>query len=135
MEIRRLSEEDVQKFLQGCEDLMRLGVRFTENIRQAIDDLRKTYEPALKSQYVDKAIVDLLTRSLREFEQKVESNLDGIEKMCSKGGNWFAYYLGRTVEKDLANGLGIGATSVEEAKLPESDEQQSTKKPGSSDGW
>jgi hypothetical protein len=134
MEIRRLSEEDVQKFLQGCEDLMRLGVRFTENIRQAIDDLRKTYEPALKSQYVDKAIVDLLTRSLREFEQKVEPNLDGIEKMCSKGGNWFAYYLGRTVEKDLANRDGMNATS-EEAKPPESDEQQSTKKPGSSDGW
>jgi hypothetical protein len=134
MEIRRLSEEDIQKFLEGCEDLMRLGVRFTENIRQAIDDLRKTYEPALKSQYVDKAVVDLLTRSLREFEQQVESNLDGIEKMCTKGGNWFAYYLGRTVEKDLANGHGMNATS-EEAKPPESDEQQSTKKPGSSDGW
>ena len=134
MEIRRLSEEDIQKFLEGCEDLMRLGVRFTENIRQAIDDLRKTYEPALKSQYVDKAVVDLLTRSLREFEQQVESNLDGIEKMCTKGGNWFAYYLGRTVEKDLANRNGMNATS-EEAKPPESDEQQSTKKPGSSDGW
>jgi hypothetical protein len=133
MQNRRLSEQDVQKFIEGCEDLMRLGVRFTENIRQAIDDLRKTYEPTLKSQYVDKAVVELLTRSLREFEQKVESNLDGIEKMCTKGGNWFAYYLGRTVEKDLADEHATGATSPDDIEPPS--QQEAAKKPGGLDGW
>jgi hypothetical protein len=99
MQNRRLSEDDVQKFMQGCEDLVRLGAKFTENIRHAIEDLKKTYEPALKSQYVDKAVVELLTRSLCDFEKRVKSNLEGIDKICTKGGKWFAFYLGRTVEK------------------------------------
>lgn len=114
MQNRKLSEDDVQKFMQGCEDLMRLGGKFTTNIRQAVEDLKKTYDPALKSQYVDKAVVELLTRSLSEFERKVESNLEAIEKICTKGGKWFAFYLGRSVEKELADlsGNGDGAKSL-----------------------
>jgi hypothetical protein len=99
MQNQKLSEDDIQKFMQGCEDLMRLGAKFTANIRQAVQDLKNTYDPALKSQYVDKAVVELLTRSLQTFENKVESNLEGIDKICTKGGKWFAFYLGRRIEK------------------------------------
>jgi hypothetical protein len=95
MQNKRLSEDEVQKFMQGCEDLMRLGNQFTTSIRQAITDLKGTYDPALKSQYVDPVVVELLTRSLQDFEKKVEANLEGIEKICTKGGKWFSFYLGR----------------------------------------
>ena len=64
-------------------------------------DLKSTYDPALKSQYVDKVVVELLTRSLQDFEKKVEANLEGIEKICTKGGKWFSFYLGRAVEKEF----------------------------------
>ncbi|MCI0620906.1 MAG: hypothetical protein L0387_04415 [Acidobacteria bacterium] len=101
MQNKKLSEEDVQKFMQGCEDLMRLGGKFTTSIRQAVADLKSAYDPALKSQYVEQAVVELLTRSLQDFEKKVEANLEGIDKICTKGGKWFAFYLGRTVERDL----------------------------------
>ena len=99
MQNRKFEEDDIQKFMQGCEDLMRLGTSFSENIRSALGDLKKTYDPALKSQYVDKAVVELLTHSFSEFERKVNANLDGINKICNKGGKWFAYYFGRSVEK------------------------------------
>ncbi len=97
---RKLNEDDVQKFLQGCEDLMQLGTKFTENIRKAVADLKATYDPVLKSQYVDKGVVELLTRSLQDFEKRIESNLEGIDKICTKGGKWFAFYLGRAVEQE-----------------------------------
>jgi hypothetical protein len=101
---KKLSEDEVQKFMQGCEDLMLLGSRFTTNIRQAVIELKSTYDPALKSQYVDKVVVELLTRSLQDFEKKVEANLEGIEKICTKGGKWFSFYLGRAVEKEVPAG-------------------------------
>jgi hypothetical protein len=101
MQNKKLSEDEVQKFMQGCEDLMLLGSKFTTNIRQAVTDLKSTYDPALKSQYVDKVVVELQTRSLQDFEKKLEANLEGIEKICTKGGKWFSFYLGRAVEKEL----------------------------------
>ena len=106
MQNKKLSEEEVQKFMQGCEDLMRLGNKFTTSIRQAVTDLKSTYDPALKSQYVDKVVVELLTRSLQDFEKKVEANLEGIDKICTKGGKWFSFYLGRTVEKEFSGQPG-----------------------------
>ena len=102
MQNKKLSEDEVQKFMQGCEDLMRLGNQFTTSIRQAITDLKSTYDPALKSQYVDPVVVELLTRSLQDFEKKVEANLEGIEKICTKGGKWFSFYLGRVVETEFS---------------------------------
>jgi hypothetical protein len=99
MQNKKLSEDEVQRFIQGCEDLMRLGSKFTAGIRQALSELKSTYEPALNSQYVEKAVVELLTKSLQDFERKVESNLEGIDKVCTKGGKWFPYYLGRAVEQ------------------------------------
>ena len=102
MSNKKLGEDDVQKFMQGCEALMLLGNKFTTNIREAVTELKDTYDPVLKSQYVEKAVVELLTRSLQEFEKKVESNLEGIDKICTKGGKWFSYYLGRAVEKEFS---------------------------------
>jgi len=93
-----LSEAEIQKFMQGCEDLTRLGLRFTENIRQAFEELKNTYVPAVHSQYVDPAVEQLLADSLKEFQRKLEANLNSLETACTKGGKWFAYYLGRAVE-------------------------------------
>ena len=98
----RISDDEIQKFLQGCEDFIRLGNSFSQHIREAFEELKKTYEPVAKSQYVDKAIGDLLEKSLKEFETKMIANLQGIEKVCTKGSQWFAYYLGRRKESELA---------------------------------
>ena len=99
---QRISDEEIQKFLQGCEDFIRLGNSFSQHIREAFEELKNTYEPVAKSNYLDKALGDLLEKSLKEFETKMTANLQGIEKVCTKGSQWFAYYLGRRKESDLA---------------------------------
>ena len=113
MQTKKLSEEEVQKFMQGCEDLMLLGNKFTTSIRQAVPDLKGTYDPVLKSQYMDTALVELLTRSLQDFEKKVEGNLEGLDKICTKGGKWFSFYLGRAVEKEFSGQPAPGGRSAE----------------------
>ena len=100
MEDGKVTEEEVYKFLTGCENLMRLGASFTGNIRTALSDLRKTYDPILQSNYTDKAVVELLTRSLNEFEKKIDSNLEGINKICTKGGQWLVFYLGKSLGRN-----------------------------------
>src|SRR5262245_13944532 len=121
MQNQKLTEDEVQKFMQGCEDLMRLGNKFTMNIRQAVTDLKGTYDPVLKSQYVEKAVVELLTRSLQDFERKVESSLEGIDKVCTKGGKWFSFYLGRAMEKELSSQLDLPSRPTE-SKMAEGNE-------------
>jgi len=93
----RLTPEEIHKFLQACEDLICLGTQFTGNVRTALDGLKQAYEPVLKSNYVDKAVVELLTRSLTEYERKVNANLNAIDKICTKGSKWFAFYLGKAL--------------------------------------
>ncbi|MFN8007628.1 MAG: hypothetical protein U0V70_11495 [Terriglobia bacterium] len=101
----RISDDEIQKFLQGCEDFIRLGNSFSQHIREAFLELKKTYEPLAKSNYIDKPIGEMLENSLKEFETKMNSNLGGIEKICTKGSQWFAYYLGRRIEQDAAGNL------------------------------
>ena len=131
MQNKKFEEDDIQKFMQGCEDLVRLGTSFAENIRSALGDLKETYDPALKSQYVDKAVVELLTNSFSEFEKKVNANLDGIDKICTKGGKWFAFYLGRSVEKAKQIEPNKAMTIQPRASLPsEAPVARKTKKQG-----
>ena len=97
MKEEKLTPEEIHKFLQACEDLICLGTQFTGNVRTALEGLKQAYDPVLKSNYVDKAVVELLTRSLTEYERKVNANLKAIDKICTKGGKWFAFYLGKSL--------------------------------------
>ena len=97
MESERLTDEEIQRFLNACEDLMCLGTTFTGNVRNGFSDFKRTYEPVLKSNYVDKSAAELLTQSLNEFERKMDSNLEALNKICLKGGKWFVFFLGKSL--------------------------------------
>jgi hypothetical protein len=93
----RLTDEEIQKFLNACEDLMRLGSTLTGNVRRGFSDFKQVSDPLLKSNYVDKGAAELLTRSLNEFEKKMDSNLKALNKICMKGGKWFVFFLGKSL--------------------------------------
>ncbi|MEW5976049.1 MAG: hypothetical protein AB1898_09635 [Acidobacteriota bacterium] len=113
----KLSPEEVIRFVQACQDFTKLGRKFTENIRQSLDELKKDCQPVLESSFVEPSAAEVMLRSLREFEAKLNGNLAGIDKICSKGGTWFAFYLGKAVG---ANGPGPVAQEppVGDAKRP-----------------
>jgi hypothetical protein len=100
MDSERMTDEEIQKFLNACEDLMRLGAAFTGNVRTGFSDFKRTAGPVLKSNYVDKGAAELLTQSLNEFERKMDSNLEALNKICMKGGKWFVFFLGKSLGKN-----------------------------------
>lgn len=87
MDSEKLTDEEIQKFLNACEDLMQLGTTFTGNVRSGFSDFKRISDAVLKSDYVDKGAAELLTQSLNDFEKKMESNLAALNKICVKGGS------------------------------------------------
>ena len=136
MDNERLTEEEIQKFLDACEDLMRLGTTFTGNVRDGFADFKKTYDPVLKSNYVDKSAAELLTQSLNEFEKKMDSNLEALNKICLKGGKWFVFFLGKSLGMSSQSfhsrdrSLMIEEIQVVNPSNPESKDLQQAKKMG-----
>jgi hypothetical protein len=136
MDRERMTDEEVQKFLNACEDFMHLGATLTGNVRRGFSDFKKVSDPLLKSNYVDKSAAELLTRSLNEFEKKMDSNLKALNKICTKGGKWFVFFLGKSLgvaSSSLLSHEGslileeIQSTSLSKA---EGDETQQVKKMG-----
>ena len=105
MDSEKLTDQEIQRFLNACEDLMKLGTMFTGNVRSSFSEFRRISDPVLKSNYVDKSAAELLTHSLTEFEKKMDSNLDALNRICMKGSKWFAFFLGKS--------LGISSQSLE----------------------
>ena len=97
MDRERMRDEEIQKFLNACEDFTRLGATLTGNVRSGFSDFKKVSDPLLKSNYVDKSAAEMLTQSLNEFEKKMDSNLKALNKICTKGGKWFAFFLGKSL--------------------------------------
>ena len=126
MKDEKLTSEEIHKFLQACEDLICLGTQFTGNVRAALNGLKQTYDPVLKSNYVDKAVVELLTRSLTECEKKVNANLDAIDKICTKGSKWFAFYLGKS--------LGANTELTQHQATPRSVDRKKSSPPSPEEG-
>ncbi len=126
----KLTQEEVYKFLGACEDLMRLGSTFSGNIRNAFTDLKKTYDPVLKSNYVDKSAAQLLTRSLDEFQRKMDSNLEAINRICAKGGKWFVFFLGKSLGSTVQPRQQDPSDSLQEMGAASNAELQQAKKAG-----
>ena len=115
----KLTREEVYRFLGACEDLMRLGSTFSGNISNAFTDLKKTYDPVLNSNYVDKSAAQLLIHSLDEFQRKMDSNLEAINRSCAKGGKWFVFFLGKSLGSSVQPNQQDHSDSLQEASNAE----------------
>ena len=95
------SEEDVNKFLKASEDLMNLGITFSHNIDSAFLEFKKTLEMMIKSNFVERAVVEMVSNSFDKLESKVKSNLESIVNICTEGGQWYSFYLGKAVGRKV----------------------------------
>jgi hypothetical protein len=101
MNISQPSQESLDRFLQANEELMRMGETFRGNIDVALDGFKIRMETFLKTHFVEKAVAEMLTQTFSEFERETRTNLDGINKICTEGGQWYAFCFGSALGRPV----------------------------------
>jgi hypothetical protein len=102
------SEEQVKKFLNASDDLMKLGIAFSRNIDSAFREFKQDLEMMTKTDFVEKAVVEMLTNSFERMEAKVKANLENIVSIYQEGGQWYSFYLSRAIGKRVGLPLTEG---------------------------
>jgi hypothetical protein len=95
------TEEDVNKFLKANQDLLNLGITFSHNIDSAFLEFKKILELMIKSNFVERAVVEMLADSFDKLEGKVKSNLENIVNIYTEGGQWYSFYLGQAAGRKM----------------------------------
>ena len=97
----RLTEDDINKLLKTSEDLMQTGLMFSGNVSTALQEFKTAFELSLKTHFMATAVAEMLAKSFEELEQKMQSNLEGIKKICTEGGQWYSFYLGTALGRTV----------------------------------
>ena len=88
------SQESLDRFLKASEELMQMVETFRENIDVALDGFKMRMEAFLKTHFIEKAVAEMLAHSFSEFERETRTNLNGINRICTEGGQWYAFCFG-----------------------------------------
>ena len=95
------SRESVDRFLKASEELMQMGETFSGNINTALDSFKLRLEAFLKTHFLEKAVAEMLAQSFSEFERDIRTNLDGINKIYTEGGQWYAFCFGSALGMEM----------------------------------
>jgi len=95
------SQESVDRFLRASEELMRMGATFSEKIEAALEGFKIRLEPCLKTHFVEKAVTEMVAHSFSDLEREVRTNLDGINKICTEGSQWYAFCFGAALGREV----------------------------------
>jgi len=101
MNISQPSQESLDRFLQANAELMRMGETFRGNIDVALDAFKIRMEAFLKSHFMEKAVAEMLAETFYDFERETRTNLDGIEKIYTEGGQWYAFCFGSALGRPV----------------------------------
>ena len=101
MNISPPSQESLDRFLQANAELMRMGETFRGNIDVALDAFKIRMEAFLKSHFMEKAVAEMLAETFYDFERETRTNLDGIEKIYTEGGQWYAFCFGSALGRPV----------------------------------
>jgi len=91
MHSNETSQESLDRFFKANEELVKMGEAFRGNIDSALDGFKTQLEAFLKTHFLEKAVAEMLAQSFTEFEREARSNLDGIDRICTEGGQWYAF--------------------------------------------
>jgi hypothetical protein len=96
------SDEQIKRFLSASDDLMKLGITFSQNIDSAFQEFKKELEMMTRTDFVEKAVVEMLSDSFARLERTVKENLESITRIYREGGHWYSLYLGRAMTRSTA---------------------------------
>ena len=119
MNITQPSQESLDRFFKANEELMRMGETFRGNIDVALDGFKIRMEAFLKTHFMEKAVAEMLAQTFSEFERETRTNLDGINRICTEGGQWYAFCFGSALGRQVRPPASPDPTQDVKAKTQE----------------
>lgn len=110
------SQDSLDRFFKANEELMRMGGIFRGNIDTALDGFKIRLEAVLKTHFLEKAVAEMLGETFREFERETRTNLEGIDRICTEGGQWYAFCFGSAVGRHVPPPANLDADQGLKAK-------------------
>ena len=107
-------DNSIDRFLQASDDLTKLGTTFKANIDFAMESFKEQFSTVLKSHFVEQAVSEMLGSSFSELEKQVSTNLAGLGDICTKGGQWYAFYFAAAVGRSVIPPADADAGVVEQ---------------------
>ena len=101
MNITQPSQDSLDRFFQASDELMRMGETFRENIDVALDTFKTRMDAFLKTHFMEKAVAEMLAQTFSDFEREARTNLDGINRICTEGGQWYAFCFGSALGRQV----------------------------------
>jgi len=95
------SQDSLDRFLKASEELMKMGGTFKGNIDVALDGFKVRMETFLKTHFIEKAVAEMLAQTFSEFERETRTNLDGINRICTEGSQWYAFCFGSVLGRQV----------------------------------
>jgi hypothetical protein len=95
------SQESLDRFLKASEELMKMGETFRGNIDVALDGFKMRMEAFLKTHFMEKAVAEMLAHTFSEFEREARKNLEGINRIYTEGGQWYAFCFGSALGRQI----------------------------------
>src|SRR5262245_15617934 len=94
------SDDEVKKFIDASDDLMKLGVGFSHNVSSAFLEFREHLNKMMKTNFVEKAVAEMLSDSFAKMEASVRTNMESIVEIYQEGGHWYSFYLDRAMRRN-----------------------------------
>ena len=116
MDSSQPSQESLDRFLQANQELMKMGETFRGNIDVALDAFKIRIEAFLKSHFMEKAVAEMLAETFAEFERETRTNLEGINKIYTEGGQWYAFCFGSALGRQVRPPRDAGPAQDVKAK-------------------
>jgi hypothetical protein len=88
---------------------MGMGADFSGNIDAALEAFKLRLEALLRTHFLEKAVAEMLAHSFSEFEHELRTNLSGINKICTEGGQWYAFCFGTALGRPVTPPTGTAA--------------------------
>jgi hypothetical protein len=110
------SQESIDRFFKANEELMKMGDVFRGNINTALDGFKIRLEAFLKTHFMEKAVAEMLAQTFGEFEREARTNLAGIDRICTEGGQWYAFCFGSALGRSVPTPANANAEQNAKAK-------------------
>ncbi len=97
---KKSTEQEIEQFLRLTRSLLEEGISGSRQIDSAFDEFNKVFGLVVRSSFVDKAVIDMLTDSLHKLEIVIKAQVTSMTADYTKASQWFSFFFGEAADEN-----------------------------------